>query len=167
MIVVRARVGSGAIDYGDRAHLSASNAKRTVYITASECHSQLPWSKEENGERIRGCKRYSLPSAWYVSVMESNRGCRPLDQFTSVPSPVGSSGDMRDDSAEILSQSFLPEAIVSNSGMLLQCIGTYTASVVVVVVAVVVAVVVVAVVFKLCLPFSYCDSLSPDIIPRG
>ena len=45
-------------------------------------------------------------------------------QFNSVPWPIGSSVgrwgvgvDVRDDSAEILFQSFLQEALVSSSGM--------------------------------------------------
>ena len=39
-------------------------------------------------------------------------------QFRSVPRPLRSSeGDLRDDSAEILFQSFLQEALVSSSGM--------------------------------------------------
>ena len=38
-------------------------------------------------------------------------------QFSSVPCPIGSLGGHGDDSAEILLQSFLQEALVSSSGM--------------------------------------------------
>ena len=37
-------------------------------------------------------------------------------QFSSVPLPIGSSRDVRDDSAELLVQSFLQEALLSSSG---------------------------------------------------
>ena len=36
-------------------------------------------------------------------------------QFSSVPRPIGSSGDVTNDSVEMLFRSFLPEAIVSSS----------------------------------------------------
>ena len=36
-------------------------------------------------------------------------------QFSSVPRPIGSSGDVTNDSIEMLFRSFLPEAIVSSS----------------------------------------------------
>ena len=72
-------------------------------------------------ESVNGAEEGSSKGGKETETVEPQTTLQPGNktsvQFSPVPSPTGSSGDMRTDSAEILLQTFLRDALVSSSGM--------------------------------------------------